>query len=449
MIAREHTMRQDIVSGDLQRAQMSFQAADYEAARRAAEQALAVDPRNADAFHMLGAIALKRSDLDEAEVQIEKALRGNRRSPYILNTLGHLRCARGQYEAAEEAYRQAIRIEPRLWEACAGLGKTLLRRGEVQAAVTYLRRYLERRPNDPDARHEIAAAYRSLDTKEAWREWLSLTPGLPDPDGAPFDGKRIVIHPDEGVGDEIMFASLLGELASNEITLQCDRRLEALFRRSFPSIHVIGTERTAMKLVVGAVRPGEIHLPASALPAYFRLSQPQPGGFLRADPEQVSEWRRRYELLGPGMKVGISWRGGVDPADSARRSLALSQWGAVLATPDLRFINLQYGDVSELAGTSVHHWDDADPLTDLDFFAAQIAALDLVVSVSNTTVHMAGALGVRTWALIASPPSWRWGMAGEKTSWYESVTLLRQREAGDWNELLQRVRTRLHEMRAQ
>jgi ADP-heptose:LPS heptosyltransferase len=174
-----------------------------------------------------------------------------------------------------------------------------------------------------------------------------------------------------------------------------------------------------------------------------------------ADPAQVGEWRRRFDALGAGVKVGMSWRGGVDPINRARRSIPLSAWAPVLSVPGAHFVSLQYGDLGEeieqvrtQTAVHIHTWRDANPLLDLDFFAAQIAALDLVISVDNTTVHMAGALGIPVWALLPWIPDWRWKMAGTNTLWYPSVQLFRQGEAGNWVTVVEQVRTLLAEYAA-
>jgi ADP-heptose:LPS heptosyltransferase len=112
----------------------------------------------------------------------------------------------------------------------------------------------------------------------------------------------------------------------------------------------------------------------------------------------------------------------------------------------VHFANLQYGDtiaerrlVKERLGIDVHHWEDSNPLADLDDFAAQIAALDLVISIDNATVHLAGALGKPTWILLPFAPDWRWLLDRDDTPWYPSVRLHRQSVPGGWQPVLARV----------
>ncbi len=120
--------------------------------------------------------------------------------------------------------------------------------------------------------------------------------------------------------------------------------------------------------------------------------------------------------------------------------------GAVFAIPNVHFVNLQYGDcAAELAaakeslGVTIHNWPDVNPLTDLDDFAAQIAELDLVISVDSATVHMAGALGVPVWTLLHFAANWRWLLDRDDTPWYASMRLARQPEFGRWEPVFESV----------
>ena len=134
------------------------------------------------------------------------------------------------------------------------------------------------------------------------------------------------------------------------------------------------------------------------------------------------------------------------------RSTVLEQWTALFSVPGVHFINLQYGDCSgelreaaEKLGVTIHHWEDADPLKDLDGFAAQVSALDLVISVDNATVHMAGALGVPVWTLLPFACDWRWMREYEDTPWYKTVRLFRQSSQGDWDKVFERVASYLRQ----
>jgi hypothetical protein len=161
-------------------------------------------------------------------------------------------------------------------------------------------------------------------------------------------------------------------------------------------------------------------------------------------------WRERFAALGPGLKIGISWRAGDKPKEKRLRTTRLEQWKSLLETPGVHFVNLQYGDceadidgLRRYCGVTLHHWRDTDNRNDLDGLAARMAALDLVISVGNANIHLAGALGVPAWSLLPCHGGWRWLAGRRDTPWYPSVRLFRQDRPGDWETLFMTVRQEL------
>lgn len=480
----------------LQRAQERFQVGAYRDAGDAARQALELDEKSADAFQLLGAIAVAEEKFAEAEALLRNAVSLNRNSAHLRYHLANAQRAQGNNESAAAAYRQALKLNPSLAPSFFGLAMALRGLGERDEAAATLFRYLQRQPTDADAHYELGMLFResgrleqalkhlrlavrarpdhkgaalSLATtlllaenfREGWPIWLQMftrTPVLlPDPttSNLPFEGKQVVIYANEGVGDEIMFASCLPAISASavKVTLYCDHRLAPLFQRSFHALRTLGMDKEHEQRTIGLVAPDEIHIFASFLPAYFHQAtagRPERRSYLLADPRQVSVWRQRFSALGPGLKVGLSWLGGADPYDRSRRSIPLASWQDILGVDGVHFVNLQYGAVAaeteavqKRLQVPIHTWGDANPLLNLDFSAAQIAALDLVISVDNTTVHLAGALGTPVWTLLPFVPDWRWTMAGTRTPWYPSVRLFRQETEGHWEHVLHKVQESL------
>jgi ADP-heptose:LPS heptosyltransferase len=129
-----------------------------------------------------------------------------------------------------------------------------------------------------------------------------------------------------------------------------------------------------------------------------------------------------------------------------RRSIPLDYWGPIFQVPGVRFVNIQYGSAAAEAdrarrrfGIALDDATDCDPLRNLDEFAAKIAALDLVLSVDNSTAHLAAAIGRPVWTLLPFSPDWRWMLDRDRTPWYRTMRLLRCRTADNWTELLQRT----------
>jgi ADP-heptose:LPS heptosyltransferase len=243
-----------------------------------------------------------------------------------------------------------------------------------------------------------------------------------------------------------MFASCIDDLARtvDRCVIECDPRLVSIFERSFPRCDVYPhlKKDTAPWLNDGIVPTAKTWL--GSLPRHYRRHReafPERRGYLAADPRQVDAWRARLAELGPGLKVGISWRGGTPSTRRSARSIPLVEWEPLLRQPGAHFIDLQYGDaaadIETLAkrhGLRLTHWPDA--LTaDYDATAALVEALDLVISVQTSVVHLAGALGKDAWVLVPRVPEWRYGVERRTMPWYPSVRMFRQTTT-DWTQCL-------------
>ena len=176
--------------------------------------------------------------------------------------------------------------------------------------------------------------------------------------------------------------------------------------------------------------------------------------YLTACADKSAKIRERYQKLADGkLLVGISWKStGINQRQALLKSTILEDWTSVLLQQDCYFINLQYGDVTEeleqfhlQTNLMIYQDEEIDSLRNLDDFAAQTSALDLVISTSNTTVHMAGALGKQVWTLLPYIPDWRWMLDREDTPWYPSMRLFRQNETGDWSGVFSQVRSELEQ----
>jgi hypothetical protein len=220
-----------------------------------------------------------------------------------------------------------------------------------------------------------------------------------------------------------------------------------LFARSFPQARFyVMRKRIEEMWLRDGLRPAAKTWMGS-LPGRFRRSMadfPERDLYLRPDPLKLARWRHALGELGPGPKVGISWRGGGWSTRRSLRSIALDAWLPLLRLPTFHFISLQYGDcsgdiarVNASGSVAIRHWEHA--VRDLDETAALISALDLVISVQTTVVHLAGALGTPSWILVPSVAEWRYGECGDSMPWYSTARLFRQQRSGDWSGVLDAV----------
>src|SRR5262249_48711507 len=160
--------------------------------------------------------------------------------------------------------------------------------------------------------------------------------------------------------------------------------------------------------------------------------------FLRPDEAIISEWRKRLSSLGPGLKIGISWKGGTDKTRWQARSVPLEAFRPILDLEGAQFVSLQYGDVKDdvaransgLARPVVRF--DKDEIDDFEQLAGLVSALDLVVTVQTAVVHLCGAIGHPCWVMVPYAAQWRYGAEGSSIPWYSAVKLFRQRASGEW-----------------
>jgi tetratricopeptide (TPR) repeat protein len=270
---------------------------------------------------------------------------------------------------------------------------------------------------------------------------------IPEWDGKKLDG-RLVVYSEQGIGDYMMFAQFFPELRrlAKSVTIEVNPRVASLFRRSFPDMRVI--DRNALPAdwnpaaYAAKVSMGDLPLRTGC----DMENLPNRAGFLIPDPATGLKLRERYQAMFPGKRlIGISWRSG--NRDSATiRSIDLAAMRAVLDTPDCAFISLQYGDVTrDLArlkaetGHEIYADKEIDPLSFMDPFTAQIAAMDLVISVDNSTVHVAGAIGKPCWVMLPVNSDWRWLLERETSIWYGSLKLYRQQPGDGWAKVVARV----------
>jgi len=152
--------------------------------------------------------------------------------------------------------------------------------------------------------------------------------------------------------------------------------------------------------------------------------------------------------MGDGPKFALSWRGGSALTRAKLRSVPMHLLVTLLRIPGAHFVSLQYGDVQddlealrERYGVELPHFPEVIP--DYDEAAALVTALDGVITVCTSLVHLAGALGRPAHVLVPSVPEWRYGFSGPEMPWYPSATLYRQGAGESWADVIDRVRVRI------
>ena len=422
-----------------------------------ARAALAADPLNADAWLYLGQ-ELSVTDPAEAERAFRRALELRPGQADALNGLGALRQRAEDPRGAVGFYRRAVEADPGFGQAWANLGWARLRLHDFAGAEAALRRALELVPDQPAAASDLGLVLkyqgREDEAEAAFRRALAIVPDhadarfnlgrlllstgkldegwplydarwrtssfpsvrrafdLPVWKGEPLVGKRLLVWGEQGVGDEVMFATLLPDLQARgaRLVVECDPRLTGLLSRALPGAEVVArTDPPSPRLLRGdidlQVPMGGVARRSRADLAAFTANRP----FLSPDPERVAGVRQRLAALGPGLLVGLCWTSGLRSAARDSSYSDLADWAALFAVPGIRMVCLQYNQ-NEVAGEieafeaatghRLHRFPDIDLKRDLEGAAALAACLDLVVSAPTSVGEMAAALGVPTWRIV-------------------------------------------------
>jgi hypothetical protein len=303
-------------------------------------------------------------------------------------------------------------MRPDLVAAQANLGLAIQEQGQFDAALAHYERLIAGSPNVVEYRwNRGLARLSSGDFEHGWpdyelrnsRSGRSVERQFPFAPwtGAPLSARNLLVYGEQGLGDEIMFASCLPDVITQarSVVVECDRHLEALFQRSFPAAAVHGAPRDSNRTWLHAFPELDTQIAISSLALHLRRQWsdfPDHHGYLRADPARVRFWASRLAGLGAGRKIGLSWRGGTVKTRREARSLEIEHCLPLLQVRGCRFVCLQAGDCAdELAllrgqGAQIEWWHEA--VADLDELAALVTALDLVISVPTAVAHLTGAL---------------------------------------------------------
>ena len=398
-------------------------------------KALANNPDYADAHYNMGGVFKELNELSKAVSCYQKAISINPKNAAANYNLGNAYKELGKFDEAISSYNQAIQINPDYAEAYNNLGILQLLLGNFDEGwMNYAWRM----------KIEKSVTRQRYFNQPQWNgKEISESPN------SPSKRNKLLVWMEQGVGDEIMFASILADAQKKAATIvvECDERLVPVFNRSFPIIDFVARKVPPLEKVTGDQIVCQI--PAASLGKHFRTNSDafgKPYAYLKPDNAKKSALRNDYTRRWPGKRlVGVAWRSG-NVSVGKLRSLPLNQWQPILSNKNCQFINLQYGDVTEelttlKAETGLKIFDDTeiDQIINLDDFAAQISALDLVISVDNSTVHVSGALGVNSWVMLPYVPDWRWFLERDDALWYPKMRLFRQHKSGDWNNVIKRV----------
>ena len=416
-------------------------------------QSISLAPDGFEVYVNLGNALRQKGALAEAVESYRQALALHPNSPEAHVSLGNALQEQDNSEEAERCYLKALQLNPLYAEAHYNLGNFLQDQGDLEGAMSRYQRALELGPNNDNIAFAVALAeIQRGEFSRGWpqyeRRWNTDFHDTPcrfyrQPlwKGERLTSGNLFIWSEQGVGDEIMFAGLLPDAlqSGNHCIVECDRRLRPLYTRSFSGVDIVS--RGAGETIEFAA-----HLPNGSFPGLYRRTAASfaatSSPYLVADPAVRTNFRNRYA---DGRRVvGLAWYTR-NKRTGRLRSMDLSLFAPLFARPEIRWVSLQYGDHDDLeaqaaaAGAPLLIDRQVDQLTDMDLFAAQLAAMDLVITIDNSTAHLAAALGVPVWLLLPFASDWRWLLHRQDSPWYPTMRLFRQPQPLDWPSVIEQV----------
>ena len=418
------------------------------------ERALHLNPRYAEAYNNLSLALRGLGREDAALAALRRAIDLKPGFAEAHNNLGNGLKDAGDLDGAVSAFERALRLNPHYAEAHNNLGAALHAAGNAEAASQAFLNALQLRPGLWDAHFNLGISRLSVgDFERGWslyeaglRSGARPTRGFAQPqwDGSPLDGRTLLVHAEQGFGDTLQFMRYLpavsAQCGGGRVVFECQRGLGCVFADplGWDTLIERGEESD------GPGIPFDLHVPLLSLPGLFGTVEdtiPDSVPYLRAEPETVANWQR---TLAPfdGLKVGIVWAGNPAHRNDRNRSCALADFAPLAGIGGLTLFSLQKGPAAAQAnepppGMTLVDLDE--DLTDFRQTAAALTALDLVIAVDTSVVHLAGALGKPVWVLLPFAADWRWLREREDSPWYPAMRLFRQPAPGDWPGVFARV----------
>ena len=459
-LLRAVELRPDLVSGWINLAMLDRERNWPSKAEAHLKKASALNPDQIETHIAWCQFRASQKDVAGAWEWLGKALARDPGQPEALNMKGILLHKEGRFAEAVTAFEQAEALGHRA--APSNRGNALLDMGRMNEALRAHETAVKLDPTHPGAQYNLALTQLRLgDWEHGWpayesrwrfREVHRIPRVFRQPrwQGESLEGRRILLHAEQGLGDTIQFcryATLVAARGGYPI-LQVQPPVERLLR----SLPVVRSGFAEVALMGAKPPEFDLECPLMSLPVAFETaadSVPWPGAYLAADPELAFERRKQTPFVRPDLdpdqrplRVGLAWAGNPRYKADRERSIALETLLPLLRTLCVNWISLQKGPAAEqIAAVSkkVFMWDGSCNDQDLAETAALVATLDLVITTDTSIAHLAGAMAKPVWILLPHLGDWRWMQEVETTPWYPTARLLRQSSPGDWAGVVERL----------
>lgn len=400
----------------------------------------------------LGAALRSQGKHQAALLAARRVLESNPKSAASLGNYANALKDLGRLDEAVKHHHAAVGVDPGSAHARFNLGVSLRESGRMAEALEQFDLVIKLTPDDPRPYFDRALAllhlgrfpegWDAFETRWGLDEISKAKSDAPEWQGEDFQGRTLVLYPEQGFGDTILASRFLPlvKARGGDVVLICKPELRRLFK------YLDGVDR----LLDPDDQPETIDFqcPLMSLP---RIFQAAPDNLPSPPQLHVPDDARRkiqplIERAGNRFKVGFVWSGSLTFKGNATRATSLDRFLELAEVPGIQLYSLQKGplehEISEIGAEAVVV-DAGSQVNDFAETAAVIEQLDLVIMTDSSVAHLCGALGRPIWNLLNFSPYWLYRMHGETTPWYPSMTLIRQQRPGDWDQVFETVQRRL------
>ena len=437
---------------------------DYEGAYETAYKWLKFDPDDPAALTVLVAVMIDTDKVALAHPLAKRCTEVAPEAAVAWMNLGRTAADLWRYKESLRAYKKALRLaqdDVTKSSICVNIGSMLVDHGRFKEAEKWCRDSIVYNPETTKGKANLGfCQLAQRDWSEGWKNYRQCI-GQNGRYYAQYnneemwDGKQkgtILVYGEQGLGDEISFSQMLPDAQKwcddngSRLIVDLNHRIENLIQRSFPDIEIHGSR--SQKYCDFDASVVDYSIPIAQIGEYFRCKDEQFTGkpYLKADPDRVEMWKHHFK----GKKkpvIGIGWQGGTWKTATKFRQLTLEQMLPVLKSVDAHWVSLQYKPSTEqIKEFNKEHpeidlveYPHATMSNDYDDTVAMMAAMDMVVTMQTTVVHVAGGLGLPCWTFVPSTSQWRYGHEGEDYPWAESVRIIRQNTDGIWDDVMEKT----------
>ena len=421
------------------------------------KRVIQLKPDHAKAYNNLGTALKELGQTTEAIENYRQTIRLTPDFAEAYNNLGIALKDEERLEEALESYNQAIKIKPDYATAYSNMGAALHLEGQYDEAIENYEKAIQLTTKHAGARwnRSLLLLLKGRYT-EGWKEYeyrrktdsikfaYPHTYEEPRWDGANFTGKRLLVHYEQGLGDNLLFVRYLPMVKARGGTV--------IFETPKPMYGLLKNSKAIDELIekTPGSKPNvdfDLYVSLMDLPGIFETTVetiPAEVPYLHAEPEKVEHWRKRFTEK--GFKVGLVWGGRPTRANEIftlqYRSCALEYLEPLAEIDTVKLYGLQKGPPAEQVkklSKKIIISNFGEEFQDFTDTAAAIENLDLGISIDTSVAHLAGAMGKPTWVLLKFDADWRWLLEREDCPWFPTMRLFRQKKNEHWNVVIKRV----------